>query len=183
MRNKHWILLLKCELLAQAAYALEALFTNIFLPVAHRQAALHAAMPASQKPLWGQVFCRSQSQGFLWFQQRTYTAQAAHGTHGRPWPKMQPQRRVSLLGGKAVLLWGAGPALALLPAGAPAGTMRSAPVLASLSRTRRVMDWVLPSGPVNMNSVCCGLTQVSCVRRERPADSISTQTPSTQWTL
>ena len=60
--------------------------------------------------------------------------------------------------------------------------MRSAPLLASLSRTRRVMDCVLPSAPVNKNSVCCGLTQVSCVRRVRPAECISTQTPSTHCT-
>ena len=44
------------------------------------------------------------------------------------------------------------------------------------------MDCVLPSAAVNKNSVCCGLTQVSCVRKGRPAEFISTQTPSTQCT-
>ena len=43
---------------------------------------------------------------------------------------------------------------------------------------RRVIDWVLPSAPVNKNSVPCGLAQVSRVRIQWPSVLRSTQLPS-----
>ena len=56
------------------------------------------------------------------------------------------------------------------------------PLASSLSRMRRVMLCVLPSSAVNRNRLCCGLTQVSCVRSCWRSLRSSTQVPSDHCT-